>query len=115
MATAKDSLIPAAELAGTRRAVFPGESPAYSRARETLLTEEIELRRRHLARVAEQRRALPPGPLIEKNYRFVDANGVETGLIDLFGEHDTLITYFTGCMGHNAPDPVRCARISLAP
>ncbi len=93
MAAMNDSLTSAAELAGKRRAVFPGESPDYARARQTLLTEEIELRR-HLTRVAEQRRALPPGPVIEKNYRFVGANGVETGLIDLFGEHDTLITYF---------------------
>jgi predicted dithiol-disulfide oxidoreductase (DUF899 family) len=93
MDSRNDRLIPAPELATKRRAVFPGESPAYADARQTLLTEEIELRR-HLTRVAEQRRALPPGPVIEKNYRFVDANGIETGLIDLFGEHDTLITYF---------------------
>jgi predicted dithiol-disulfide oxidoreductase (DUF899 family) len=43
-----------------------------------LLVEEIELRR-HLTRVAEQRRALPPGPVIEKDYRFVDANGADLG------------------------------------
>lgn len=88
-----DRLLPAAELATRRRVSFPGESRAYADARRALLIEEIELRR-HLTRVAEQRRALPPGPAIEKNYRFVDANGAETGLMDLFGEHGTLITYF---------------------
>jgi len=93
MASNNVSLIPAAQLAAKRRAAFAGESRAYADARQTLLTEEIELRR-HLARVAEQRRALPPGPVIEQDYRFVDPHGAELGLIDLFGEHDTLITYF---------------------
>ena len=53
-------LIPARDLAARRRNPFPGESPAYAAARQALLTEEIELRR-HLTRVADQRRALPPG------------------------------------------------------
>ena len=44
--------------------------------------------------LAAQRRALPPGPMVEKNYRFHDANGLEVGLIDLFGDKDTLVTYF---------------------
>lgn len=86
-------LPPAAELAGKRKAMFPGESDAYSSAREALLAEEIELRR-HMTRVSEQRQALPPGPVVEKNYRFKDENGEEVGLADLFGAHDTLITYF---------------------
>ena len=88
-----NGLTPAGELAAKRHAPFPGESRAYAQARQSLLTEEIELRR-HLTRVAEQRRALPAGPIVEKNYRFIDAKGAEAGLIDLFGEHDTLLTYF---------------------
>ena len=88
-----DSLTPAGQLAAQRRGRFPGESQAYAAARQALLAEEIELRR-HLVRVAEQRRALPSGPVIDKDDRFVDANGTELGLIDLFGEHDTLFTYF---------------------
>ena len=47
-----------------------------------------------MTRVAEQRRALPPGPVIEKDYRFKDGNGAEVGLLDLFGDQDTLVTYF---------------------
>ena len=47
-----------------------------------------------MTRLTEQRRALPPGPVIEKNYRFKDANGAELGLPDLFGKHDALVTYF---------------------
>ena len=39
------------------------------------------------------RRALPPGP-VAKDYRFLDKDGNDLGLIDLFGEHDTLFTYF---------------------
>jgi predicted dithiol-disulfide oxidoreductase (DUF899 family) len=93
MNAVNDSLVPAKQLAAKRHALFPGESQAYAAAREALLAEEIELRR-HLVRVAEQRRALPAGPAIERDYRFVDANGAELGLMDLFGERNTLVTYF---------------------
>ena len=87
------ALRPANELAARRTPPFPGESDDYTKAREALLAEEIEVRR-HLTRLAEQRQALPPGPVIERDYRFVDGNGDEVGLADLFGDHDTLITYF---------------------
>jgi predicted dithiol-disulfide oxidoreductase (DUF899 family) len=87
------TLAPAATLAKKAKTPFPGASDAYRKARETLLAEEIEFRR-HMTRLAEQRRALPPGPVITKNYRFKDANGSELGLIDLFGDRDTLVTYF---------------------
>ncbi len=86
-------LTPAATLAKKAKTPFPGESSEYREAREALLAEEIEFRRR-LTRVTEQRRALPRGPVIDKNYRFKDENGVEVGLIDLFGKHDALVTYF---------------------
>lgn len=85
-------LVPAAEMAAKRKARF-SESAAYATARQDLLAEEIMLRR-HLEKVAAQRRALPPGPAIEKDYRFRDADGVELGLADLFGASDTLVTYF---------------------
>ena len=86
-------LKPAAQLAGLRKPVFAGESSAYAEARQNLLAEEIEFRR-NMTRLAEQRQELPDGPVIEKDYRFKDANGAELGLADLFGEHDTLVTYF---------------------
>ena len=86
-------LKPAAELAGTRTAPFPGESEEYAEARRALLEEEIEFRR-HQTRLAEQRQALPPGPVMEKDYRFRDENGEDIGLADLFGDHDALVTYF---------------------
>ncbi len=82
----------AAHLA-SRRKPLPGESAAYGKVRQELLGEEIELQR-HIDRVSEKRRSLPDGPLIEKNYRFKDMNGEEVGLANLFGEHDTLVTYF---------------------
>ena len=93
MDTNSGSLAPSDQLASTRRAIFPGESEAYASARQALLAEEIDLRR-HLAQVAQHRRSLPPGPIIDKAYRFIDANGSEVALVDLFGEHDTLVTYF---------------------
>ncbi len=87
------SLVSAQDLAKRRRPLFGGESSEYRVAREALLAEEIELRRR-IARLAEQRQRLPPGPVIDKNYRFKDENAFEVGLVDLFGDKDTLVTYF---------------------
>jgi predicted dithiol-disulfide oxidoreductase (DUF899 family) len=88
-----DSLTPARDMAARRKAPFPGESAEYAKARQALLAEEIELRR-HLERVAAQRRSLPPGPEIRNDYRFIDQNGAEVGLTDLFGGHDALVVYF---------------------
>lgn len=82
----------AAPALASRRRAFPGEDESYTKARKSLLAEEIDLRRK-MTRVAAQRRALPPGPLM-KDYRFKDANGTEPGLAELFGEHDTLVSYF---------------------
>ena len=88
-----DTPTSAAELAGGLKLPFPGASDDYIAARHALLAEEIELRR-HATRVAEQRRALPPGPVIGKDYRFKDANGTDVGLGDLFGDHTALVVYF---------------------
>jgi predicted dithiol-disulfide oxidoreductase (DUF899 family) len=50
---------------------FPGESEQYRRAREELLKAEIELRRK-IEAVAAQRRKLPVGGLVPKDYSFED-------------------------------------------
>ena len=86
-------LTPAVELAAQAKTPFPGASAAYDQARQALLAEEIEFRR-HMTRLVEQRRALPPGPVIAKDYRFKDEQAFDVGLIDLFGDKDTLVTYF---------------------
>ena len=86
-------LTPATDLAAKAKTPFPGGSSDYESARKALLAEEIEFRR-HMTRLAEQRQALPPGPVIRKNYRFKDEQGVDVGLLDLFGDKDTLVTYF---------------------
>jgi predicted dithiol-disulfide oxidoreductase (DUF899 family) len=86
-------LLPAAELAKLAKTPFPGESADYRAARQALLAEEIEFRR-HATRLVEQRRALPPGPVIEKEYRFLNETGFEVGLPDLFGDKDTLVAFF---------------------
>ncbi|WP_341318910.1 DUF899 family protein [Paraburkholderia sp. IMGN_8] len=70
---------------------FPGESAEYRSARNDLLAEEIELRR-HIERVAAQRRALPPGGVVPQDYRFEGEEGTVT-LSEMFGAHDTLVTY----------------------
>ena len=85
------TLKPAAELARASGVRFPNESAEYRRAREALLTEEIELRR-HIERVAAQRRALPPGGEVTKNYAFEGENG-PASFADLFGRKDTLVVY----------------------
>jgi predicted dithiol-disulfide oxidoreductase (DUF899 family) len=70
---------------------FPNESAEYRRVRNTLLEEEMALRR-HVERVAAQRRALPPGGMVPEDYRFDGAAGPVT-LQQLFGGKDTLAVY----------------------
>ncbi|MBG9387037.1 DUF899 family protein [Caenimonas aquaedulcis] len=86
------TLKPAAELAAAAATPYPNDSAEYRAARTRLLAEEIELRR-HIERVAAMRRELPLGGQ-PPDYRFQDANGKTVGLADLFGAHDTLVTYF---------------------
>ena len=89
--TDHDTLVAADELAAANPTSFPNESAEYREARNALLAEEIELRR-HLWRVAEQRRELPPGGEVPEDYVFDGANG-PVRLSELFGEHDTLVVY----------------------
>ena len=86
------TLKPAAELAAAASKPYPNDSAEYRKARAALLAEEIELRR-HIERVAAQRRALPLGGE-PPPYRFKDENGGTVGLAEMFGRHDTLVTYF---------------------
>jgi predicted dithiol-disulfide oxidoreductase (DUF899 family) len=81
----------ATELAKTNTMGYPNESADYRRARQKLLAEEIELRR-HIERVAEMRRALPPGGEVTKHYEF-EGEGGKTTLADLFGGKQTLVIY----------------------
>ena len=83
---------PAGKLAAEASKPYPNDSAGYRAARTALLAEEIELRR-HLERVAAMRRALPPGGAA-RDYAFLDQEGRTVGLADLFGRHDTLVTYF---------------------
>jgi predicted dithiol-disulfide oxidoreductase (DUF899 family) len=89
--THRHPLVPAAELVKRNGASMPNESEAYRRARDALLAEEIELRR-HIERVAELRRELPPGGEVVGDYRFVGANG-PTDFAGLFGDKSTLVVY----------------------
>jgi hypothetical protein len=85
------TLVPAGELARRAGVTFPNESAAYRRARTALLAEEIELRR-HIERVAEQRRALPPGGEVVRDYRFEGENG-PADFAGVFGDKQTLVIY----------------------
>jgi len=88
--TNAQALKPAEVLAqSTRR--FPGESTQYRRARNALLAQEIELRR-HIERVAAQRRALPTGGEVPQDYRFEGEQGPAT-LSQMFGDFETMVTY----------------------
>ena len=89
--TAHQQLKPAIDMARMNGVRFPNESGEYRRARDALLAEEIELRR-HIERVAEQRRALPPGGVMPKDYRFKGENGA-VDFSDLFGDKQTLAIY----------------------
>ncbi len=71
---------------------FPNESDAYRAARDALLQEEIELRRRSEA-VAKQRRSLPLGGEMPTDYAFDGAGGT-VRLSELFEDgKDTLFLY----------------------
>jgi predicted dithiol-disulfide oxidoreductase (DUF899 family) len=85
------ALKPAAELARLDPVQFPNESAEYRAARTALLAEEIELRR-HIARVAAQRHALPPGGPVIGDYRFEGEDG-RTDFAGLFGDKQTLAIY----------------------
>jgi predicted dithiol-disulfide oxidoreductase (DUF899 family) len=90
MAT-QQQLKPASELAKNNGIRFPNESNDYRRARDALLAEEIELRR-HIERVAEQRRALPTGGAVSRDYRFQGESGPVV-FSDLFADKHTLAVY----------------------
>jgi predicted dithiol-disulfide oxidoreductase (DUF899 family) len=84
-------LTPAVELAAKNKSHFPNESPEYRKARNTLLAEEIELRR-HIERVAALRRAMPAGGELPEDYSFEGEKG-RSHLSDLFGDKQTLVIY----------------------
>ena len=85
------SLKPAAELASAASKPYPNDSADYRQARTALLAEEIELRR-HIERVAAQRRDLPPGGAVIGDYRFQGEDG-PTDFAGLFGDKQTLAVY----------------------
>lgn len=87
----QQALAPASELAKKNGVRFPNESADYRRARDALLTEEIELRR-HIERVAQQRRELPPGGVLPKDYDFMGENG-PVKFSELFVDHPSLVVY----------------------
>jgi len=85
------TLVPARQLAETNRAHFPNESAEYRAARNALLVEEIELRR-HIERVASERRALPLGGTIPQDFELASEKG-PVRLSTLFNDKDALMIY----------------------
>jgi len=88
---ARPTLTPAADLAARSPVRFPNESPEYRAARTALLAEELELRR-HLERVAQQRRDLPPGGEVGGDYQFEGEEG-RVDFAGLFRDKQTLGVY----------------------
>jgi hypothetical protein len=86
-----ETLTPSAELARDNSVRIPNESAEYRAARTALLAEEIELRR-HIERVAAQRRVLPPGGAVTGDYRFQGEDG-STDFAGLFAGKQTLGAY----------------------
>ena len=84
-------LVPAQDLAATNKSHHPNESAEYRVARNKVISEEIELRR-HLERVASQRRALPTGGEIPQDFLLTSETGT-VRLSSLFGEKHTLMIY----------------------
>jgi predicted dithiol-disulfide oxidoreductase (DUF899 family) len=86
-----EPLTPAGELARDNPVRILNESAEYRAARTALLAEEIELRR-HIERVAAQRRALPPGGVVRGDYRFEGEDG-PADFAALFAGKQTLAVY----------------------
>src|SRR5215207_7944992 len=91
---------------------FPNESPECRAARDRLLDQEIELRRA-MERVAEARRALPPGGVVPEDYVFQgegpDGAPTDVRLSELFAQgKDSLVIYnfmFPRYRGDKRPGP----------
>jgi predicted dithiol-disulfide oxidoreductase (DUF899 family) len=102
---------------------FPGESTEYRTARDRLLAQEVELRRRMEA-VAASRRELPPGGAVPEDYLFQGAgangNATEVRLSQLFANgNDSLVIYsfmFPRDPDDTSPGPTsgQTARLKLA-
>jgi predicted dithiol-disulfide oxidoreductase (DUF899 family) len=86
-----ETLNPADQLARDNPVRFPNESAEYRAARTALLAQEIELRR-HIARVAAQRRDLPPGGEVKGDYQFEGEDG-PADFAGLFKDKPTLVAY----------------------
>lgn len=86
---------------------FPGESTAYREARNTLLLEEIELRKLS-EQIAEKRRALPLGGKVPDNYSFTVASdnkrtiGATLSLTDCFQDEKDILVLYTLMYGPDA-------------
>jgi len=79
------------------RLTFPGESSEYRAARDCLLAQEVDLRRKMEA-VAAARRELPPGGRVPRDYVFegigADRAPIDVRLSELFAPgKDTLVIY----------------------
>lgn len=84
-------LEPAEALAARNPIRQLGESEEYRAARQRVLVREYELRRL-MESIAAERRALPPGAVLVREYRFQGEEGDVT-LADLFGGHQALFVY----------------------
>jgi predicted dithiol-disulfide oxidoreductase (DUF899 family) len=72
---------------------FPGESAQYRQARNALLEAEIALRRQ-IEAVAAQRRALPPGGVVARDYVFEEGDdATPVQLSELFAGKRCLVAY----------------------
>ncbi len=87
----------------SRRRPLAGEDEIYAKSRRALLVEEIHLRRQ-LAQIAEIRRALPPGPLVD-DHIFRKSDHGYSSLRRLFADGDTLIVYACD-FGSLGPSPL---------
>jgi predicted dithiol-disulfide oxidoreductase (DUF899 family) len=84
-------------MSGRASLTFPNESEAYRAARDRLLAQEVELRRR-MEEVAAVRRALPPGGEVPQDYIFQgmrpDGTRGDVRLSELFAPgRDSLVVY----------------------
>jgi predicted dithiol-disulfide oxidoreductase (DUF899 family) len=87
---------------------FPGESSSYRTARNRLLDEEMELRRR-LEQVASQRRSLPDGGKLKEDYVFErsDPSGqlAQVKMSELFADGKNTLAIYSFMFGPERKRP----------
>jgi predicted dithiol-disulfide oxidoreductase (DUF899 family) len=83
---------------------FPGETTAYRKARDILLTQELALRSL-TEKVAAMRRELPEGGAVTTDYKFTSPSGQKLNMSDLFNANRNTLAIYSLMYGPQDTNP----------